>query len=236
MATTKKSIAIGLVLAVSFWAVLFLIFSPIFGDGKNGLMFADDLFNKLAKGSSNFIEKVAKSNEKFIGKEFSATLKLDKQEQVEGAIKVLTVSGAKVEASEMELKVSGDLGGLLSIILKDSDNMYRNDGKTVSDLYGMDEKEVMQAWWNILKPLDKYFKKAGMIPESKVVSDVAKKAIEPAYNFYKIPAQKVSEKAVLMTGLLVFYVAYTLWWGFAIYFIFNGIGLSMKKAKVKKEI
>jgi hypothetical protein len=34
----------------------------------------------------------------------------------------------------------------------------------------------------------------------------------------------------------VFYVVYTLWWGFAIFFIFEGIGLSMTKAKVKKEV
>jgi hypothetical protein len=39
-----------------------------------------------------------------------------------------------------------------------------------------------------------------------------------------------------MTFLLVFYVAYTMWWGFAIFYIFEGIGLSMKKAKVKKEV
>jgi hypothetical protein len=46
----------------------------------------------------------------------------------------------------------------------------------------------------------------------------------------------VKEKAGLMTFLLVFYVAYTLWWGFAIFFIFEGIGLTMSKAKVKKEV
>jgi hypothetical protein len=39
-----------------------------------------------------------------------------------------------------------------------------------------------------------------------------------------------------MTFLLVFYIAYTMWWGFSIFFFFEGIGLSMKKAKVKKEV
>ena len=46
----------------------------------------------------------------------------------------------------------------------------------------------------------------------------------------------VVDKAGIMTGLLVFYVAYTMWWGFAIFFMFDGIGLTMKKAKVKKEV
>jgi hypothetical protein len=27
-----------------------------------------------------------------------------------------------------------------------------------------------------------------------------------------------------------------MWWGYAIFFLFDGIGLSMKKAKVKKEV
>ena len=63
-----------------------------------------------------------------------------------------------------------------------------------------------------------------------------KKAVEPAYNYYGVVAEKVIDKAVIMTGLLVFYVAYTMWWGFAIFYMFDGIGLTMKKAKVKKEV
>ena len=55
----------GASLAVTFVGVLALIFSPVFGDGMNGLVYADDMFNKLSKGSSYFIPKVAKSNEKF---------------------------------------------------------------------------------------------------------------------------------------------------------------------------
>jgi hypothetical protein len=65
---------------------------------------------------------------------------------------------------------------------------------------------------------------------------VTKKAIEASYNFYGVNPKKVKDEVVLMTFLLVFYVAYTMWWGFAIFFIFEGIGLSMKKAKVKKEV
>jgi capsid portal protein len=100
----------------------------------------------------------------------------------------------------------------------------------------MDEKEAMTSWWNVLKTMDKELKKQGKISEAKVVSDVMKKAVEPAYNFYKIESQKVVDKAGIMSGLLIFYVAYTMWWGFAIFYMFDGIGLTMKKAKVKKEV
>ena len=227
----KKAMSIGISLGMSFFGVLALIFSPIFGEGKNGLVFSDDLFNKLSKGSSYFIPKVADDNKKFVGKDISTVLKMEKPEQVEKAVKVLTVAGAKAEASGSEIKIGADIGRLMEKALKDSDDMYKNDGKSVSGRYGFDEKEVMIAWWNIMKPLDKQLKKEGKIEEAKIVSDVMKKAVETAHNFYGIEAQKVTDKAGLMTGLLVFYVIYTMWWGFAIYYMFEGIGLSMSKAK-----
>ncbi|MBI5212834.1 MAG: hypothetical protein HY957_05605 [Nitrospirae bacterium] len=227
----KKAMSIGIFLGMSFLGVLVLIFSPIFGEGKNGLVFSDDMFNKLSKGSSYFIPKVMEENKKFGGKQISTAIKMEKPDQVEKAVKVLTVAGTKAEANGAEIKISADIGVLMEKALKDSDDMYKNDGKSVSGRYGFDEKEVMVTWWNLMKPLDKQLKKEGKIEEAKIVSDVMKKAVETAHNFYGIEAQKVTEKAGLMVGLLVFYVAYTMWWGFAIYYMFEGIGLSMSKAK-----
>ena len=232
MATmNKKAMSIGIFLGMSFLGVLALIFSPIFGEGKNGLVFSDDLFNKLSKGSSYFIPKVMGDSKKFVGKDISTVIKMEKPEQVEKAVKVLTVAGAKAEANGAEIKISADIGRLMEKALKDSDDMFKNDGKSVSGRYGFDEKEVMVTWWNLMKPLDKQLKKEGKIEEAKIVSDVMKKAVETSHNFYGIEAQKVADKAGLMTGLLVFYVIYTMWWGFAIYYMFEGIGLSMSKAK-----
>jgi hypothetical protein len=212
-----------------------LIFSPIFG-GVNGLDYADNLFNKLSKGSSYFIPKLMKSDEKYLGTQFKAPIKLDKPEQVEKSVKILTVAGAQVSATGADLTISGDLGNLLGNVLKDADAMYHNNGTEVANRYGFDPKEVLTQWWNILSKMDKTFKKELKIEESKAVSEVVKKAVETAYNFYGIEAQKVSEKAFLMIALLVFYVIYTMWWGYAIFYMFDGIGLSMKKAKVKKEV
>jgi hypothetical protein len=232
MATmNKRAMSIGIFLGLSFFGVLALIFSPVFGDGKNGLVFSDNMFNKLSKGSSYFIPKVMEDNKKFVGKQISTSIRMEKPEQVEKAVKVLTVAGAMAEANGAEIKIRADIGGLMEKALKDSDDMYKNNGKAVSGRYGFDEREVMVAWWNLMKPLDKQFKKEGKIQEAKIVSDVMKKAVETAHNFYGIEAQKVTEKAGLMTGLLIFYVLYTMWWGFAIYYLFEGIGLSMSKAK-----
>ena len=236
-ATNTKALGIGAMLALSFLGVLALIFSPVFGDGKNGLVFADDMFNKLSKGSSYFIPNVAKNNEKFKTTDIAVVIKLDKPELMNPlALKLLAVGGAEATTASPELKITGRLGTVLAQVLNDSDEMFKNEGAKVAARYGTDEREVLSSWWNILKGMDKELKKQGKIEEAKIVSDVMKKAVEPAYNFYQIEGQQVSEKAGMMTGLLVFYVIYTMWWGFAIFYLFEGVGLTMKKAKVKKEV
>jgi hypothetical protein len=232
-----KMFSIGAFLALTFICVLALIFSPVFGNGMNGLTYADDMFNKLSKGSSYFIPKVAKSNEQFKNTEIAVVIKLDKPDQMNPlALKLLATAGATAGTASPEIKITGNLGTVMNQVLLDADDMYKNEGARVSGRYATDEKEVMSSWWNILKGMDKELKKQGKIQEAKIVSDVMKKAVEPAYNYYKVEAQQVADKAVIMTGLLVFYVAYTMWWGFAIFYMFDGIGLTMKKAKVKKEV
>jgi len=240
----KKPFSVGVVLAISFFAVLLLIFSPLFG-GKNGLDFADESFNKLAKGSSYFIPKVAKNNEKFMGKMFSVSINMDKEgdkpgdaeKRAELASKLYTTAGAATEINGAALKVEGDLGKVLEAALQDSDAMFKNEGEKIKSKYGVDdEKKMFRQWHNTLTKIDKAFKKDKKFEEASIVSAVAKKAVEPAYNFYQVDANKVADHAGMMSGLLIFYVAYTMWWGFAIFYMFDGIGLSMKKAKVKKEV
>jgi hypothetical protein len=232
----SKTFGIGVVLAISFFSVLALIFAPVFGDGKNGLTYADDLFNKLSKGSSYFIPKLRKSVQGYAGRALDAEVKLDKPETAALAATLFSSAGARAQAAGEKLTVSGDLGAVLTAVLRDADDMYRNDGAAVSARYGgAKEKAALKTWWTALAAIDKSFKKGGKIEDAKIVSDVNKKAVETAYNYYGVEAQQVADKALLMTGLLVFYVIYTMWWGFAIFYIFDGVGLTMTKAKVRKE-
>jgi hypothetical protein len=230
----SKTFNIGALFAITFLGVLFTIFSPVF-QGNNGLQFADESFNKLAKGSSYFIPKVAKSVEPFAGKSFSAAITLDKAEDVDSTARLFSTAGATIEKNGTTLKVTGDIGAVLQNALKDAEAMYHNNGKAVSERYNMEEKKALQSWWLALGKIEKNLKKGKRLAEAKIFSDVMKKGIEPGYNFYEIDANKVSEHAGMMSGLLVFYVAYTMWWGYAIFYLFDGLGLTMKKAKVKKE-
>jgi hypothetical protein len=230
----SKPFNVGALFAVTFLGVLFMIFSPVF-QGKNGLEFADESFNKLAKGSSYFIPKVAKSVEKFNGKPVAVSLSLEKSEDAVNTEKILTLAGAKVSRNDVTLAVESDLAVLLQSALKDADAMYNNDGKALNARYGMDEKKTLKYWWQALSKIEKQMKKDKNVEMAKIISEVNKKGIEPAYNFYKIDANKVIDHAGMMSGLLVFYVFYTMWWGYAIFYMFDGFGLTMKKAKVKKE-
>jgi hypothetical protein len=235
MATNRKaSLVKGIFLAVTFWAVLILIFSPVFGQGRNGLQYADDLFNRLSKGSSHFIPNLSAMNEKFKGRAFSLGLKEDKTDA--DARIVLGKNGVTVEKIDGKLTVSGDLGAMLAAVLRDSEDMYQNRGEKLTALYDIEHKTAMKAWWSALKRMDGKLKLDGKLEEAGIISEVMKKAVEPAYNYYGIAAEKVADKAVLMTSTLVFYVIYTLWWGFAIFYIFDGIGLSMTKKGFKKEV
>jgi hypothetical protein len=232
--TRRSSLIIGSLMFFSFFGVLALIFSPVFS-GKNGLDYADELFNKLAKGSAYFIPHLLGSAEKFVGTSFRVSLSLEKGGEAEKVAKLFASAGALTESQGAKLMVEGDLGKVLQSALRDSDQMFKNDGEKVRERYGEDERKTMLFWWTALTRVEKSLKKSMKIEESGMVSEVLKKGIEPAYNFYRIEPQRVADRAGIMIFLLIFYIGYTLWWGFAIFYLFEGFGLSMKKARVKKE-
>lgn len=241
MLHNKKSFTKGVLLMASFAVIFVLILTPIFktdrGVAENGLSYADDLFNKLSKGSSYFIPAVRDKVAPIQGKAIEVTIKPKKAELAGAMVTLGSKSGVEVvEKAPGELAVKGDLGSLLAAALEDSDAMYKNDGATVQGRRGMDEKEAMTAWWEMLNSMIKPLQKQKLIQEAQGVDLVMKKAIEPAFNFYGIQAQRVLDKAGVLTALLVFYVIYTMWYGFAIFELFDGVGLSMKKSKAKEEV
>jgi hypothetical protein len=155
---------------------------------------------------------------------------------------ILTAAGAKVEVKGDELKiVEGDLGKILEAAIRDSETMFRNEGDKIKALYAADMKtddikQMFRQWNNTLPKMSKQFEKEKKMGERKICIDVVKKCVEAAYNFYGVDAVKVKDHIGLMAFLLIFYVTYTMWWGFAIFYLFEAAGLSMKKAKVKKEV
>ena len=230
----KKYFSRGVILATSFLFLLLVLISPVFG-GKNGLQYADDTFNKLSKGSSYFIPETTKSIEKFMDTQISVSVKYEKPEDAQRTAHLFMLSEAKVEQKDGVLKIEGSLGRIAAAAIRDSDFMYYNDGEKLRSAYGYDEKQAMKDWWQAFDKMGKEFKKTKAFDNAKILSDVNKKVVEAAYNFYRIEPVKISERAGIMTALLVFYVLYTLWWGFALMFLVEGMGLTMTKKRAKKE-
>jgi len=55
-----------------------------------------------------------------------------------------------------------------------------------------------------------------------------KKGVECSYNYYGIDPQQISDRLGIVVFSLVFYVLYTVWYGFAILYLFQGLGLKLE--------
>ncbi|OGP60121.1 MAG: hypothetical protein A2V65_01880 [Deltaproteobacteria bacterium RBG_13_49_15] len=227
MIAKKKIFTLGLVMLVAFFVVLFVFFSPVF-KGKNGLDYLDDLYNSISKGSAYYIPASKAEADKFSGNSIEVNLELKTEGRAKQTALLFTQSGSTAEASGAKLKVSGDLGKILNNCLEDSDKMYVNDGQSVSTKYGYNEKNVLFNWWNALSEMDKDLAKQKKFREAKVVSMVKSKAVEPSYNYYKVEPQKIGKRMGVVIFSLAFYVIYTIWYGFAIMFLFEGWGLKLE--------
>ncbi len=231
----KSRATLGMILGVSFFGILALIFAPIYG-GMDGLKYSDRLFNRLAKGSSYFVPELSHMIESFNQKELSVRIDMEKAEDAARAQKIFSKAAPDTTAQGAVLNVKGNLAKLLGAVLEDCNSMYLNKADEVMGRYGVDGKEVLLAWHRALNSMAKELQKSKDIPESKLILAVVTKGIEPAYNFYGVQPESINHRGGIVTFLLVFYLVYTLWYGFAIYFLFDGFGMAMTKARVKREV
>lgn len=222
----NRSLIIGIVLIISFFCVLAAMFLPIW-DGSNFLKYADNRFNELSKGSVYFVPEIAEEAKKYRGVPLHVKINVENDKIAEKIAILYSNAGADAKAIGSEVVISGDLGEIIGSALRDAELGYRNE---------LDGKETLYYWWISLKKIAKQYKQRGEFDKALFIEKVLTKAIEPAYNFYGIEAKSIKEEALFVAGLLIFYVIYTIWWGFAIFFLFEGLGLRAKKAKEKKEV
>uniref|UniRef100_A0A7C3RNF1 Uncharacterized protein n=1 Tax=Archaeoglobus fulgidus TaxID=2234 RepID=A0A7C3RNF1_ARCFL len=228
----NRSLTLGLLLTVSFFAVLAYMVTPSF-DGENFLAYADLKFNQYAKASSYFIPDVKIGLEEYKDREFTFTVEMKNSEEAEKTTLLYEKAGAMVSVDNAKVTISGSMA-LLYSALEDADAAFNNDAAYFTEKYGISARETLYLWYTSLNVLAKQLEKEHRFEESLYVKNqVITRAIEPAYNFYGIEASPMD---ILGAGLLVFYVVYTLWWGFAIYYVFEGLGIKLTKAKEKKEV
>jgi len=227
MASKRKEFNIGLGMVIAFVAVLVVMFAPVFG-GQNGLEYLDALYNSISKGSAYYIPKVQKEITPFAGDKVEMNFSMADATQASQTAKQFNKAGALVNISGTELKVSGDMGSILAAMLADADAMYRNDSQALEVKYEIEGRRALFNWWKAMAGMDKSLKKQKKFKEASVLDLVKAKAVETAYNYYGIEAQKISDRWGIVIFSLIFYVVYTLWYGFGIMFMFEGSGMRLE--------
>jgi len=225
MSMQQKLKTRGIVMLVGFFALLAVIFSPVFPGKVNGLDYMDNLFNMISKGSSYFIPKAIESSEKFKGQQVEMNIKLKDETAARQAAKLLAADNLTASAEGEKLTLAGDMGLIMDQALADADLMFNNNGAPIKEKYGMSEKEVVNQWWEMFGAISKELTKQEKFEAAKAFTNIQKKALEPAYNYYGVEIKKWQENIALVLASLAFYVVYTLWYGFGLMFLFEGIGL-----------
>lgn len=227
MIANKKEFGGGLVMMIGFWIVFAILLSPMF-EGKNLLDYMDGLYNSISKKSAYYIPDMEKKADTFKGSVFAMQIKVEDKASAPRIAAMLTKAGAKVEQGEEGLKVSGDLGVVLEAAMADAELAYANNGEAVLAKYGAEARQVMFDWHNTLSAMEKQFTKQEKFEESTTLYKAKTKAVETAYNYYGIEAQSIKDKLLIVVLSLVGYVIYTVWFGFAILFMFEGWGLKLE--------
>ena len=214
----------GIIMVISFFALLGIIFSPVFPGKMNGLDYMDNLFNMISKGSSYFIPQSLVESEKFADKPLETKIKLANEKEAAEIAKLFAASGAQVDVAGVELNIKGNVGQIMKTALEDADMLFNNNGKPLVDKYGYDEKRVIFNWWTACSKISKYLTAEKRFDGAKLFENIKKKALEPAFNYYGVNIENWKANIVLVLASLAFYVIYTLWYGFGLMFVFEGLG------------
>jgi hypothetical protein len=231
MSMQAKLRARGIFLLATFIALLVVIFMPVFpgqgGKQVNGLDYMDNLFNMISKGSSYFIKDSMKKSEKFAGKSFEAKVKQVDEKKTADVMKLLAANGISATANGTEVSMKGDLGQILKASLVDADAMFNNDEKPLVEKYGFSGKQAILIWHTMFGRISKDLTKQEKFDNAKPFADLQKKALEPAYNYFGVQAENWKDKIFLVVLSLAFYVFYTVWYGFGLMYLFEGLGLKI---------
>jgi hypothetical protein len=210
-----------------FVVVLVVIFMPVF-NGQNGLDYLDSLYNSISKGSAYYVPALQEEAQSYAGTQVKLTLAMKDESMARQSSLLFQKGGALVNVSGVTLAVEGDLGKILTVCLDDADLMYHNKGSDVAAKYGYEERQALYNWWAANNAAENDLKHQKQFKAAKMVSTVNQKAVETAYNYYRIEPQKISDRYGIVIFSLLFYVGYTLWYGFAIMFLFEGWGMRLE--------
>jgi hypothetical protein len=223
----KRQFGIGVALMAVFLAGLALIFRPIFENGQNALDYLDGVFNSTSKASAYYIPAAQEKARRLGTAPVAVRIEAKGAERARRTEALFRAAGATVTVEGTRLSVSGDLVRILAGALADADAMFRNEGGLVSGKYGLEERRVLLLWHGALGETMRELNRQQKFGEALVVRDAITKAIEPAYNYYGVTAVAMQDMIWIALAALIGYVVYTVWYGYAILYLFEGWGLKL---------
>lgn len=232
----KKPFYRGVLLLIGF-AIVFIIFmQPLFtvdGEKLTGLQYSDQVFNELSKGSSDFLYMAENASQAMknhvIHVAFSqADNSLEKLQ----ARLLKNANAQEMQITDHKMAFTVNLGTLLAQATSDARLLFFNEEDRLFAKYaGINPLEIAKAWWLLLSLIERQLQIHNQQPESAAINTVIRRAIEPGNNYFGIPGMKISENIGLISAFLLFYILYTVWYGFAVYEIFAGLGLMTSRAE-----
>jgi len=222
----KKELGIGIFLLVTFAAVMVMIFMPIL-DGGNALNYLDNLYNSISKGSAYYIPKVEHLVEEHGSDAVTLNLMLDDSRAALAAEPLFVRAGATTAVEGATLMINGDIETIFGTCLEDAESAYHNRGEDLAARYGTDARTTLHNWWQALGAMEKDLNRQKLFDAAKLTHTVQAKTVECAYNYYGIEAQAIKDRWGTVLFSLVFYVLYTIWYGYGIMFVFEGLGFAL---------
>lgn len=223
-------LAVGVLLMAGFLVVLVLMFAPIV-DGQNAFNYLDGLYNSISKGSADYRAHVGARIQEHPAQTVSLALTLPDPTLASRTALLLEEAGAAVAAVGTGVDATFDLGRVLSSCLQDAGELYENRGQAINARYGLEGRAVVYAWWRTLRELERELTRQRLFAGAELVRTVNLRIVEPAYNYHGIEAQHIGDRWVVVLASLAFYVVYTVWYGYAVMFLFEGLGMRIGHAE-----
>lgn len=222
----KKELGIGAFLLATFIAVMIGIFLPLL-DGENALNYLDNLYNSISKGSAYYIPKVEHMAEEHGSEVVTLKLKMTDSSTAQAAEQLFTKTGATTAVEDSNLMVNGDLETIFKACLEDAESAYHNRSDDLMARYGMEARPTLHTWWQALGAMEKDLNRQKLFAAAQLTHTVQAKTVECAYNYYGIEAQAIKDRWGTVLFSLLFYVLYTIWYGYGIMYIFEGLGFEL---------
>ncbi len=226
MKAERKATFKGLVMMISFVIVLVFLFMPVF-DGHNTMEFLDNLYNSISKGSADYAGVVREEIHELKEEAFRMEVEMASMEQAGQSALLLEAAGADTDVEGKTIIVNGNLKNILLTAIDDSKIMFDNDGDKIASKYGYNERRVLYNWWLLLNKIGNELTNRKQFEAAKNINLVQNRVIECSYNYYGIEAQSIKDKYFIVIVSLVFYVIYTVWYGFGIMYLFEGFGMKL---------